>query len=382
MPSPTPPLRVALIGCGKVARYHAAAVRSLPGLELVAVCARRAESAETFAREFGVRPFVDVEKMVREAQVDFAIITTPHPQHADPAVAALRGGAHVLIEKPLAASLADCDRILQQARAAGRRVGTISQRRFYPACQRVRRAIDGGKIGRPVLGTAVLLGWRDADYYRCDPWRGSWQHEGGGVLVNQAPHMLDLLLWYFGEIEEVSGYWANVNHPSIEVEDTAVAIVRFRSGALGNLVLSNSQNPALHGRVVVHGSNGASVGVQTDGGAMFVAGRSNILEAPYNHLWLVPGEEQNLEAWRQEDEQQFHAVEPISYFFARQIEDFAQAIRQNRAPAITGDDGRRTVELFTAIYRSMRNRCSVRFPLAEETGRMDFDGRLDAGRKA
>jgi predicted dehydrogenase len=376
--SPTPILRVALVGCGKVARYHAAAVRSLPGLELVAVCARRAESAEAFGREFGAQPFTDAEKMAREAAVDIAIVTTQHPQHADPSVAALRGGAHVLIEKPLASSLADCDRILNQARASGRRVGTISQRRFYPPCQRVRRAIDEGKIGRPVLGTAVLLGWRDADYYRCDPWRGSWQYEGGGVLVNQAPHMLDLLLWYFGEIEEVSGYWANVNHPTIEVEDTAVAIVRFRSGALGNLVLSNSQNPALHGRVVVHGSNGASVGVQTDGGAMFVAGRSNILEAPYNHVWLVPGEEKNLDEWRREDEASFHAVEPISFYFARQIEDFASAIRQNREPAITGDDGRRTVELFTAIYRSMRDRRSIKFPLADETGRTDFDGRLAA----
>ncbi len=375
-PTSSPLLRVALVGCGKVARYHAAAVRSLPGLELVAVCARRVESAEAFGHEFGARPFVDAEKMAREAAVDLAIVTTPHPQHADPAVAALRGGAHVLIEKPLASSLADCDRILRQAQASGRRVGTISQRRFYPSCQRVRRAIDDGKIGRPVLGTAVLLGWRDAEYYRCDPWRGSWRHEGGGVLVNQAPHMLDLLLWLMGDIEEVSGYWANVNHPTIEVEDTAVVIVRFRSGALGNLVLSNSQNPALHGQVVVHGSNGASVGVQTDGGAMFVAGRSNILEAPYNHLWLVPGEEKNLAGWRGEDEAQFRAVEPISYFFARQIEDFAQAIRQNRPPLITGEDGRRTVELFTAIYRSMRDRRSIRFPLADETGRTDFDGRL------
>ncbi len=124
-------------------------------------------------------------------------------------------------------------------------LGMICQRRFFEPCQRIRRAIDEGKLGRPILGTVTMFGWRDAAYYRSDPWRGSWQGEGGGVLVNQAPHQLDLLLWYIGEIEEVFGYWANLNHPTIEVDDTAVAVIRFKSGALGNIVVSNSQNPAL-----------------------------------------------------------------------------------------------------------------------------------------
>src|SRR5262249_48301642 len=134
----------------------------------------------------------------------------------------------------------------------------------------------------PILGIATIFGWRDEAYYRSDPWRGSWEHEGGGVLVNQSPHQLDLLLWYFGEIEEMFGYWANLNHPCIEVDDTAIATIRFKNGALGNIVVSNSQNPALYARVSAHGSNGATLGVQTDGGAMFIVGRTNAIEPPFN----------------------------------------------------------------------------------------------------
>ena len=251
----------------------------------------------------------------------------------------------------------------------------ICQRRFFEPCQRIRRAIDEGKLGRPVLGTVTMLGWRDAAYYRSDPWRGTWDGEGGGVLVNQAPHQLDLLLWYMGEIDEMFGYWSNLNHPMIEVEDTAVTVIRFKSGALGNIVVSNSQNPALYGKVTVHGSNGASVGVQTDGGAMFIAGMSNITEPPLNDLWTVPGEEKLLAQWRQEDTAHFNSINAVEYYHRLQIDDFLHAILDQRPPLVTGEQGRRTVELFTAIYRATRDRRAIRFPLVAEAGRDDFDGR-------
>jgi predicted dehydrogenase len=268
-----------------------------------------------------------------------------------------------LVEKPLAASLADCDAMLAAAAAGGAAIGMVSQRRLYPPCQRIRQAINSGRLGRPVLGTAVMFGWRDEAYYRSDPWRGSWAGEGGGVLVNQAPHQLDLLLWYLGEPAEVFGYWGNLNHPYIEVEDTAVAVVRFRSGALGNILLSNSQNPALHARVSVHGANGASVGVQTDGGAMFIAGVTQAIEPPFNDVWTIRGEEARLAEWKEEDAALFRAVDPMSYFHRLQIQEFLQAVLAGRPPAVPGIDGRRTVELFTAIYRSMRERRPVPFPV-------------------
>ncbi|HVA90782.1 MAG TPA: Gfo/Idh/MocA family oxidoreductase, partial [Chloroflexota bacterium] len=188
--------------------------------------------------------------------------------------------------------------------------------------------------------------------------------EGGGVLVNQAPHQLDLLLWYMGPVEELHGYWANFNHPTIEVDDTAVAALRFRSGGLGTILVSNSQNPALYGRVQIHGSNGASVGVLTDRGAMFIAGMTSIVDPPVNDVWTIPGEEPLLAGWRREDEALFARIDPTEHFHGAQIQEFLRAIVEGRPPLVTGEDGRRTVELFTAIYRAQRDRKPIQFPLS------------------
>jgi UDP-N-acetyl-2-amino-2-deoxyglucuronate dehydrogenase len=356
-------LKTALVGTGKVAELHAAALRSLPESEFVAACGRPSAKLDAFGARHGVPVFHSVEEMIGRAGVQALCICTPHPNHAAPAIAAASAGVHVLVEKPMAVSLEECDRMIAAARAAGVVLSVVSQRRFYPACRRIRRALDSGRLGAPVLGTAVVLGWRDEAYYRSDPWRGTWAEEGGGVLVNQAPHQLDLLLWYMGEVAEVFGYWGNLNHPYIEVEDTAVAVVRFRSGALGNIVVSNSQNPAIHARVSVHGANGATVGVQTDGGAMFIAGKTTIGEPAFNDLWTLPGEGQLLPQWKEFDAALFRAFDPVTHFHRLQVQDFLQSALTGRPPAVTAEDGRRTVELFTAIYRASREARPVPFPL-------------------
>jgi predicted dehydrogenase len=302
--------------------------------------------------------------MLKTARPDVVLIGTPHPAHAEPAVRAARAGAHVLVEKPLASTLADCDKMIAACSAAGVRLGTISQRRWYAPVLRVRRAVDEGKIGAPILATLTILGWRDEAYYRSDPWRGTWEQEGGGVLVNQAPHQLDLMQWLMGPIAEVSGYAGNLNHPYIEVEDTAIAVIRFASGALGNIVVSNSQMPGIYAKVHIHGANGASVGVQTDGGAMFVAGMTPIAEPPYNDLWTIPGEESNLETWKNDDAAFFTTIDATTYYHEQQITDFLKSAAEGREPAVTGEEGRKTVELFTAIYRSERLGRAIAFPLS------------------
>ena len=219
------------------------------------------------------------------------MVGTPHPLHAEPVIQAAEAGVHALVEKPLAASLADCDAMLAAARRAGTRLGVISQRRLYEPVRRMKEAIEAGKIGTPALGTFIMLSWRDRAYYESDAWRGRWDTEGGGVLVNQSPHMLDLLQWFMGDIDEITGTWANLNHPYIEVEDTALAMIRFKNGGLGSIVTSLAQRPGIYTKVHIHGSNGASVGVETDRGATFVAGVSEIAEPPLNDLWTIPGEE-------------------------------------------------------------------------------------------
>jgi predicted dehydrogenase len=367
-------LKTAVIGCGKVAHIHAEALGTIPESEFVAVCGRDLGKARTFAERYSVSPFSSVEEMVA-AGVQAVVVATPHPAHAAVTTAALRAGAHAIVEKPLASSLEDCDAMIEAARVAGRTLAMISQRRLYAPTRRVRRAIDDGRLGRPILGTATLLGWRDEAYYRSDPWRGSWEGEGGGVLVNQAPHQIDLFQWFMGDVDELCGAWANLNHPYIEVEDTAIAVLRFRSGALGNILVSNSQDPALFGRVWVHGSNGATVGVQTDGGAMFIAGMSSVAEPPINDVWKVPGEEGRLEAWQKEDAEFFRTIDATKHYHRLQIRDFLLSILEGREPLVTGAEGRKTVEIFTAIYRSQRDRRPVRLPLRPEADRSDYDGR-------
>jgi predicted dehydrogenase len=350
------PIRIALVGCGKVAGIHAAALAELPEAEFVAACDVNAERAAAFAAKWRVRPFADLATMLREARPEVVIVGTPHPLHAEAAICAAEAGVHVLVEKPLAASLADCDAMAAAAKKAGVTLGVISQRRFYEPVQRMKRAIDAGKIGTPALGVFIQYSWRDPAYYASDPWRGKWDAEGGGVLVNQSPHQLDILLWLMGPAVEVSGYWANLNHPSVEVDDTAVASIRFKNGGLGSIITSLSQKPGIYTKVHIHGSSGASVGVETDRGATFIAGVSQIAEPPLTDLWTVPGEEHLLSAFQAEDRTSFLSVHATTYYHKLQIADFLSAIREGRTPLVTAEAGRAVVELFQGIYQSHRER--------------------------
>lgn len=348
-------LRTALVGCGKVAGIHAEALTRSALSELVGVCDRDVSRAQQFAAKYGGMPFTDLATLLRDACPDAVVICTPHPLHAEATVAAAEAGAHVLVEKPMAASLEDCDRMIEATRTAGVQLGVVSQRRFYEPVRRMKAAIDAGKIGKPILGVFQMYSWRDEAYYQSDDWRGTWAGEGGGVLVNQSPHQLDILQWLMGPIEEISGYWGTLNHPSIEVDDTAVAVVRFRSGALGSIIASVSQKPGIHTKVHIHGSNGASVGVETDHGATFVAGvSSGVPDPPLNDLWTIPGEEDLPARFEAEDRALAGERDVMQYYHALQIEEFLTAIVEERQPAVTGEDGRVVVEMAQAIYRSQK----------------------------
>ena len=144
--------------------------------------------------------------MILKAKPDVLLIATPHPLHRQPTVAALNAGVHVLVEKPMAASIEDCDAMIAAAKSSGATLGVISQRRFFEPVLRMKHAIDAGKIGKPLLGFFLMYSWRSLEYYSSDPWRGKWSTEGGGVLVNQSPHQLDILRWLMGPIAEVQEY--------------------------------------------------------------------------------------------------------------------------------------------------------------------------------
>jgi len=353
--------RTAIVGCGKVAATHALAYRRLPTSEFVAVCDVMPERAKALASQFEVRAYSDLAQMIESEGVEVLSVCTQHTQHVPPIETAASRGVHVIVEKPLAVDLPSCDRAIAAARAAGVKLGVISQRRYYEPVQRMKESIEAGKIGRPVLVSVVMLGWREPAYYTLDPWRGTWKGEGGGVVVSQAPHYLDLMSGFTGPARELYAYWDNYNHPNIEVDDTVVAALRFESGAMGSIILSNSQRPGLYGKIHIHGSSGASVGAETDSGSPFISGVTENTEPPFNDLWTVPGEEHLLPVWKQEDGSRPWNI--MTHYHEVQLGDFLSAVLEDRQPAIDGEAGRRVVELFSAVYQSQREGQAVKFPL-------------------
>lgn len=358
---------IGIIGYGKVAHIHASVLKKIENANFTSVCGRDRIKSEQFASAYKINSYTSITEMIKQEKLDIVTVCTPHPIHKDSTIEAINAGANVLVEKPLAISIKDCDLMIDASKKAKKTIGVISQRRLYPSCLRIKKAIDNGKIGKPILGTVNMLGWRDKIYYDSDPWRGTWSGEGGGVLVNQAPHQIDLLQWFMGsEIDEIYGVAKNLNHPYIEVEDTALAVIKFVNGSLGNIIVSNSQKPGIYGKVHIHGENGSSVGVQTDGGAMFIAGMSKVTEAAVNDVWTIPGEENLLSNWIEEDKTFFNEIDATEYFHLLQIQDFIDAINENRKPLITVEEGKRTVEIFNAIYLSTLENKPIKFPITSE----------------
>jgi predicted dehydrogenase len=356
-------LKAAIVGCGKVAGTHALAYNALPSAELVAVCDVSAERAQSFGEKLHVNSYTDLAEMLKREKVEVLSVCTQHTQHPAAVEIAAAAGVHVVSEKPLAIDLASCDRAIAAAKAAGVKLGVISQRRWYEPVQRMKEAIDAGKLGKPVLAIVTMLGWREPAYYLSDPWRGTWEGEGGGVVVSQAPHYLDLLGWFMGPAEELYAYWDNYNHPGIEVDDTVIASVRFKNGGMASIVLSNSQRPGLFGKIHVHGSSGASVGAEIDSGSPFISGVTEKMDPPFNDIWTVPGEEASLAAWNLEDRSRPWNV--MTHYHERQLADFLDAVAEDREPQVDGGAGRRVVELFTAVYRSQLQHSPQKLPLSQ-----------------
>lgn len=344
-------VRVGLIGCGNIAKTHAAALATLPESDFVACTDLEPERAERMAEQYGVRyVFPDAEAMLRSGAVQAALVCTPHPSHTPLVVAAAAAGVHVLCEKPITTRLTDADRMIDAAQRGNIKFGVIFQRRFWPAARRMRAAIDDGKLGNLTLGECIAHLARDRAYFAQGAWRGKWATEGGGVLMNQAVHTIDKFQWYMGPAVEIFGRYATLVHGDyIDVEDTVVATVKFASGALGIIEASTSVKPNLGFRVAVHGDNGATASLWE-----FPEGKEGI-----NDIWTIPGEEEYVPVW--EGVEQRRAGFP--HFHALQIQDFLQAVRDDRPPAVTGAEARKSLEIILAIYHSSRTGLPVQLPI-------------------
>ena len=343
--------RIGILGCGNVARTHLAAYQDLPNAAVVAVCDTDRSRAEALAAlADGAAVFTDVEKLCA-AGVEAVSVCTPHPEHWRAAQPALERGVHVMVEKPMAASLADADRLATAAQRSGAKLSVIFQRRFWPAVLRTRQAIDEGRLGRLILGDCTVKWRRDRAYYESAPWRGRWDHEGGGVLMNQAVHALDTFLWLMGPVESVYAQVANFTHSYLDVEDTVAATLRFTSGALGCLLATLCVDPAVVSQIHLHGDNGSSVGIRESGET----------GAGFTSLWNVAGSPA-LPQWRAEA----RITSGFPTYHRAQLADFLAAIEEDREPLVTAASARASLELILAIYASWHRGGEIRLPLASD----------------
>jgi predicted dehydrogenase len=346
-----------IIGCGMIAEYHTRAINEIENARVAAAWSRNPASSAKIATlaDGDCQTFDDLDAMLAVPGLDVVCICTPSGAHLEPAVAAARAGKHVVVEKPLEITLSRCDAIIDACDAAGVRLCTIFPSRFTPANIRLKEALELGRFGRLTLGDTHVKWWRTQEYYDSGGWRGTWELDGGGALMNQAIHNVDLLTWLMGDVTAVTALTATLAHHRIEVEDTAVAALRFASGALGTIEAATSAYPGLLKRTEIHGDRGSARVEQDD-----------------ITLWdfqeKVPSDNEIHAAMAGRSGFAAGASDPrgITHTGHRdQLADFLHAIDRGGIPRVDGREGRKSVEIIRAIYRSAQTGSAVLLPLSE-----------------
>lgn len=330
-----------IIGCGMVAEYHARAIRHARGARLVGAMSRTSEKARRFSRKHGLDFSTSrLEELLARPDIHVVCITTPSGAHLGPALAAIRAGKHLIVEKPIEITVERVDEMLGEARKAGVQVGAVFQARFGAGARKVKDAIEAGRFGRLVLCSAYVKWQRTAEYYR-DNWHGTLALDGGGALMNQGIHAVDLLQWFAGMPSEVFGWRNRCVHTGIEAEDAAVASVRFAHGALGTIEASTAIFPGFSRRIEICGEHGSAV-LEEDRITTWKFRESR----PEDESILSAGTENSLGSGASRPDQ-------ISFQgHLAQIQDFIDALNEGRAPAVSGQEARNAVSIIRAIYIS------------------------------
>jgi UDP-N-acetyl-2-amino-2-deoxyglucuronate dehydrogenase len=330
-----------------IASFHLKALADIPGTKVVAMVDSVPAAIERFKAkhpELTCEFYPSLAPVLARRDVDIVIVSTPSGAHMDPAVAAAEAGKHVVVEKPLEITLERCDKIINACDKNKVKLCTIFPSRFGDANQTLKNAINAGRFGRLTLGETACKWWRTQAYYDQGGWRGTWALDGGGAMMNQAIHNVDLLSWMMGPVTHVSGFTAMLAHERIEVEDTAVACLRFQSGALGVIQTATSVHPGYPKTIAIHGDKGSAVIEQDD-----------LLKWEFTPE--LPEDKGIRERFAQKVGASGGSSDPsaISHVgHTKQLGDFVQAIQSGRPPMVDGREGRRAVEIILATYQSMK----------------------------
>jgi predicted dehydrogenase len=334
-------LRIGIVGAGNISQTHARAARSIPGLEVAAVHGIDRGRAERLAAEYGAEAYDDYQRFL-EHPLDLVIIGSPSGCHAGQGIAAARRGLHVLVEKPLDVTTERADALIAASASAGVLLGVIFQDRLQPAIAEMKRMVAGGELGAPVMISGRVKWHRPPEYYAQSRWRGTGALDGGGALMNQGIHTVDLIQWLFGPVARVSGTTARRAH-AIEVEDTAAAVLTFASGAIGTIEAATSVFPGYPRRLEVTGTEGTIV-----------------LE--HDRLERVDLRSGSRAPVADAGDRNASASSPVvadETAHRRVLEDFIRAVQTGGRPMCDGREGRKSVELVQAVYESARTGAPV-----------------------
>lgn len=327
----------AIAGSGMISRIHAEAINAIDRAELRAVWGRDPDRTRKFAAKYGAQPFTNFEEMISRAEISAVNICTPSGTHADLGIRAASSGKHVLVEKPIEITLARADSLIATCRENNVKLGVIFQSRFLPEVLRLKKAVDEGLFGKLILGDAYVKWYRAPEYYGPTSWHGTLTLDGGGALINQAIHTVDLLRWLMGPVESAFAFKGALRYPHIEAEDTLVANVKFANGALGVIEAATSVRPGFKRRLEISGECGTAV-----------------LDGDNITVWDLVGQPVETGQAASVTDGSSNPAAIATEGHRLQIEDFVRAINENSEPAVNGLEGRKSLELIEAIYTAAR----------------------------
>jgi len=341
---------IGIVGTGMIANFHARAIQDAVGAHLVGCASHSPESAKAFAEKHGCLAYETLDQMLADEKINAISICSPSGVHLEAALAAAKAGKHVVVEKPLEITTQRCDQIIQACDQAGVKLATVFQSRFHESSRLIKQAIEQGRFGKLTMGDAYVKWYRSQEYYDSGAWRGTWDIDGGGALMNQAIHSVDLLLWLMGPVKEISAMTATMTHERIEVEDVAVATLRFANGAMGVIEATTTAFPGALKRIEVIGSQGTAVLEEED-------------IVTWRFAEETPEDESVRQRMANKTESGGGAADPASinhHGHTMVFQELIDAINEDRPCLIDGSEGRRSVEVIRAIYESATTGTTVK----------------------
>ncbi len=337
-------VKFGIVGTGEIAKMHAEALKGMSNAVLVAVYDKVEERAQSFAASYGVRALSSFDDFLNDPDIEAVTIATPTGIHAEVAIPVAQAGKHILCEKPLDVTLEKADSIIHACSQNKVFLASVFQSRFARSVQAIKNAYDAGRFGKIVLASTQVKWYRSQEYYDSAGWRGTWALDGGGALMNQSIHTIDLLLYINGDPSETFGYCGILSHENIEVEDNLCAVVKYQNGSMGTIEVSTSCAPGFPRRLEISGTNGTAV-MQDDQIICWNFVDNNDSDAS---ILAECGAGEGLHGG---------SGDPMAIGHAghrQQLSDLAEAIINNREPFLPGTEGRRAVKFICGIYESCR----------------------------